>query len=253
MAGIYKQFDKVLLLDKGRVIYFGPANQARNYFVKLGYKDLPRQTTADYLTGCSAWIFPCLFVISHHLTNSSSLNLAYIHIASYNSFLGLTIADPNERQFAKGQTAETVPSTPQALESAWRQSDLHAKLTSARHTYDAQVLSEDDSDQRSFRAAVINDKKRGVSKQSPYTLGLAKQTVILTKRQMRLRLQDWFQLLTSFGTSTVLAIILGATFFKLPATASGGFTRGSILFIGMLVIGLDAFGEVRCGHLFNLI
>lgn len=66
----------------------------------------------------------------------------------------------------------------------------------------------------------------------------------LTKRQLRLRLQDRFQLITSYGTSTILAIILGATFFQLPPTANGGFTRGSILFIGMLVSGLDAFGEV---------
>jgi ATP-binding cassette subfamily G (WHITE) protein 2 (SNQ2) len=52
-TGIYKQFDKVLVINKGRQVYFGPADEARNYFVSIGYKDLPRQTTADYLTGCS--------------------------------------------------------------------------------------------------------------------------------------------------------------------------------------------------------
>ena len=56
--------------------------------------------------------------------------------------------------------------------------------------------------------------------------------------------------------------MLGATFYNLPPTADGGFTRGSIIFVGksilclvlmmlnvlftpaMLVVCLDAFGEV---------
>lgn len=58
--GIYKQFDKVLVLNKGRQVYFGPASEARKYFVSLGYKELPRQTTPEYLTGCSVYrvLFP---------------------------------------------------------------------------------------------------------------------------------------------------------------------------------------------------
>ena len=51
--GIYDQFDKVLVIDEGRQIYFGPVKEARQYFISLGFKDLPRQTTADYLTGCT--------------------------------------------------------------------------------------------------------------------------------------------------------------------------------------------------------
>ena len=51
--GIYEQFDKVLLIDKGQQIYFGPANRAREYMLSLGWKDKPRQTTADFLTGCT--------------------------------------------------------------------------------------------------------------------------------------------------------------------------------------------------------
>lgn len=51
--GVYEQFDKVLVIDSGREVFFGPRNEARQYFVDLGYADLPRQTTADYLTGCT--------------------------------------------------------------------------------------------------------------------------------------------------------------------------------------------------------
>src|SRR5260370_32231088 len=49
--GIYQQFDKVLVIDAGRKVYFGPTAGARQYFVDMGWQDFPRQTTADYLTG----------------------------------------------------------------------------------------------------------------------------------------------------------------------------------------------------------
>ena len=75
--GIYGLFDKVLVIDKGHQVYFGPTSEARSYFEGLGYKALPRQSTADYLTGCT---------------------------------------DPNERQFAPGRSYADVPSSPEALE-----------------------------------------------------------------------------------------------------------------------------------------
>lgn len=32
--GIYDQFDKVLLIDEGREVYFGPTSEARAYMVR---------------------------------------------------------------------------------------------------------------------------------------------------------------------------------------------------------------------------
>jgi hypothetical protein len=59
------------------------------------------------------------------------------------------------------------------------------------------------TDQEAFRAAVIQDKKKGVSLKSPYTLGLKDQVIALTRRQFQMRLQDKFQIYTSFGSMTV--------------------------------------------------
>ncbi|KAF9365572.1 hypothetical protein BGX34_009398 [Mortierella sp. NVP85] len=47
---IYDLFDKTILLYEGRCIYFGPASEARQYFIDLGFECPPRQTTADFLT-----------------------------------------------------------------------------------------------------------------------------------------------------------------------------------------------------------
>jgi ABC-2 type transporter len=48
---IFQQFDRVLLLDKGHCIYFGPTSEARNYFLNLGFYCEPRKSTPDFLTG----------------------------------------------------------------------------------------------------------------------------------------------------------------------------------------------------------
>ncbi|KAE8362635.1 P-loop containing nucleoside triphosphate hydrolase protein [Aspergillus caelatus] len=47
---VYQEFDKVLLLYEGRQIYFGPAEKAAEYFIRLGFIRPPRATTADFLT-----------------------------------------------------------------------------------------------------------------------------------------------------------------------------------------------------------
>ena len=36
--GIYQQFDKIIVLDEGHVVYFGPRAEAREYMMGLGYK-----------------------------------------------------------------------------------------------------------------------------------------------------------------------------------------------------------------------
>lgn len=160
---IYELFDKVLVLDEGRQVFYGKPSEARAYFESLGYNSLPRQSTADYLTGCT---------------------------------------DPNERQFAPGRSALTVPSTPQMLEDAYLDSKHSRDLVDSREKYKLHMETEK-ADQEAFREAVIADKKKGVSHKSPYTLGFTGQVKALTVRQFQMRLQDRFQLFTSFTVSFV--------------------------------------------------
>ncbi|KAJ3718555.1 ABC-2 type transporter-domain-containing protein [Lentinula raphanica] len=202
--GIYDLFDKVMVLSEGRQVFYGPPSEARAYFESLGYNALPRQSTADYLTGCT---------------------------------------DANERQFAPGRSAADVPSTPAALENAYLTSK-YAKDNAVELEKYKSLMATDKADQEAFRASVAADKKKGVSKKSPYTLGFTGQVRALAVRQFQQRWQDKFQLYTSFALSTTLAIVLGGAFFALPTTSAGAFTRGSILFSSLLTICLDAFVEM---------
>lgn len=47
---IYDIFDKAIVLYEGRQIFFGPCDQAKQYFIDMGYECPPRQTTGDFLT-----------------------------------------------------------------------------------------------------------------------------------------------------------------------------------------------------------
>ncbi|KAJ8595721.1 hypothetical protein M405DRAFT_806639 [Rhizopogon salebrosus TDB-379] len=46
---LYNLFDKVCVISEGRMVYFGPAKEARQYFLDMGYEPYHRQTTSDFL------------------------------------------------------------------------------------------------------------------------------------------------------------------------------------------------------------
>ncbi|KKK21456.1 ABC transporter [Aspergillus ochraceoroseus] len=50
---LYRQFDKVLLIEEGKCAYFGRSENARAYFERLGFECPPRWTTPDFLTSIS--------------------------------------------------------------------------------------------------------------------------------------------------------------------------------------------------------
>ncbi|GAA5846326.1 hypothetical protein JCM5353_001490 [Sporobolomyces roseus] len=202
--GIFDVCDKVLVIDQGRQVYFGPAKEARPYMMSLGYADLPRQTSADYLTGCT---------------------------------------DPNERQMQPGRSEADVPSTPDQLAEAFRKSEIHARMVAERDAFKAQCQS-DDAQRREFENAVVTGKRKGVGKKSVYTASFPAQVSALVRRQFQLRAQDRVDFIVSYTTSIVVALITGGVYFMMPETASGAFTRGGAIFIALLFNSFQAFNEL---------
>ncbi|ORZ28975.1 ABC-2 type transporter-domain-containing protein [Lobosporangium transversale] len=96
---IYDLFDKVILLYEGRCIYFGPANEARQYFINLGFECPSRQTTADFLTA---------------------------------------VTDPHERKPRPGFEGR-VPNTPKQFEDAFRASSFYTTVEKNRIEYQTSV------------------------------------------------------------------------------------------------------------------
>jgi ATP-binding cassette, subfamily G (WHITE), member 2, SNQ2 len=184
---IYALFDKVLLIDQGRQVYFGPASEARTYFENLGFARKPRQTTPDYLTGCT---------------------------------------DLWERDFTEGRDASVLPDTAEKLERFYKSSSTFARMKEDKDSYKAEI-ARDSTARDHFRQAVLEDKHPFTPKKSVYSIPFHQQAVALFKRQFRLKMQDWFTLVTSWTTTMLIAILLGTLFFNLPRTSQGAFTRGS--------------------------
>jgi ATP-binding cassette subfamily G (WHITE) protein 2 (SNQ2) len=190
---IYSQFDKVMVIDEGRQVFFGPAKEARAYFEGLGFLEKPRQTTPDYLTGCT---------------------------------------DRWEREYAPGRDASNVPSSPAALAEAFNKSEYAARLDAEMAQY-REVVREEQHIFEDFKTAVIQGK-RHAPKKSVYSIPFHLQVWALMQRQFILKWQDRFSLVVSWGTSVLIAIILGTVWLQLPQTSAGAFTRGGLLFISLL-------------------
>ena len=83
---LYELFDKVVLIDEGKCLYYGPAESAAAYFENLGFNRPARWTTADFLT---------------------------------------SVTDPHERQIREGHE-DRFPRSAEQFEEAYAKSDIHA-------------------------------------------------------------------------------------------------------------------------------
>ncbi|KAH8666459.1 ABC-2 type transporter [Xylariales sp. PMI_506] len=121
---IYRQFDKVLVIDSGRQVYFGPASDARAYFEGLGFAKKPRQTTPDYVTGCT---------------------------------------DEFERDYADGFSPANAPHSPETLAEAFEKSTLTTRLNNEMTEYKT-TLDKETAKFEDFRTAVLESKRSGAKR-----------------------------------------------------------------------------------------
>lgn len=201
---IYNQFDKVLLIDEGRQVFFGPISEARAYFENLGFMPKPRQTTPDYLTGCT---------------------------------------DPFEREYQDGLKVENVPSTPEALVKAFDESKYQRLLDDEMNAYRARV-QEETCAFAEFELAHKESKRKYTSKSSVYSIPFLTQVWVLMQRQFLVKWQDKFSLTVSWVTSIGMAVVLGTVWYQVPDNSSGAFTRGGLLFMSLLLNAFGAFAEL---------
>lgn len=116
---IYALFDKVMVIDAGKQVYFGPAAEARAYFEGLGFAPRPRSTTPDYLTGC---------------------------------------CDEFERQYAEGRSEKDAPHSPDTLLEAFKKSEINKTLEAEMVAYKT-ALEHSGEKHDDFQVAVKESKR----------------------------------------------------------------------------------------------
>ncbi|RAH63399.1 ABC drug exporter AtrF [Aspergillus piperis CBS 112811] len=194
---IYELMDKVLVIDQGRMLYQGPANEARQYFVNLGFYCPEQSTTADFLT---------------------------------------SLCDPNARQFQPGREAST-PKTAEELESVFRQSSAYQRILDDVSGYEKQLQDTNQESTRRFQKSVAESKSKTVSKKSPYTVSLVRQVAACVRREFWLLWGDKTSLYTKYFIILSNGLIVSSLFYGESLNTSGAFSRGGALFFSILFLG----------------
>ncbi|GES62885.1 ABC drug exporter AtrF [Aspergillus terreus] len=194
---IYELMDKVLVIDEGRMLYQGPANEAKEYFVNLGFYCPEQSTTADFLT---------------------------------------SLCDPNARQFQPGREAST-PKTAQELEAVFKQSEAYKRIWNDVCTYEQRLQDTNQEDTLRFQKSVAQSKSKTVSKKSPYTVSLFRQVMACVQREFWLLWGDKTSLYTKYFIIVSNALIVSSLFYGESLDTGGAFARGGALFFSILFLG----------------
>ncbi|KAK4169775.1 putative ABC transporter [Cladorrhinum sp. PSN259] len=202
--GIYDLMDKVLVIDEGRMLFQGPAGEARQYFIDLGFHAPPRQTTPDFLT---------------------------------------SICDPASRQFRPG-FEDRCPKTAEELEKAFRSSAAYQKVLADVASYEQHLEDTNHADAKMFKDAVEESKSRTVASRSNYTVSFWKQVLACTRREFWLLWGDKTEIQTKYFTIISNGFLVGSLFYNTPSSTAGAFLRGGVTFMSVIFLGWLQLAEL---------
>ena len=201
---IYELMDKVLLIDEGRMVYQGPVNEAKQYFIDLGFHCPDRETTADFLT---------------------------------------SVTDPVQRIYREGYEAQ-APKTAEEFERAFKYSPNYQKVLADVADYEKYLHQTDHVDAREFKQTVKEQKSRRVSSKSNYTVSFWRQVLACTKREFWLVWGDKATLYTKFFIIISNGLIVGSLFHGQSGNTEGAFSRGGTTFFSILFLGWLQLSEL---------
>lgn len=203
---IYDLFDKAVVLYEGRQIYFGPARDAKAYFERMGWACPPRQTTGDFLT---------------------------------------SVTNPQER-VARPDMENKVPRTSAEFETFWLESPEYQRVRAQleRHQEDYPIDAHGETIEKMREQKKIRQAKH-VRPKSPYTITVAMQVGLCTKRAYQRIWNNKSATATQVAMQIVLALIIGSVFYGTPDTTDGLFAKGSVLFQAILLSALSAISEIN--------
>ncbi|KAJ1767965.1 ATP-binding cassette transporter snq2 [Coemansia sp. RSA 1813] len=203
---IYQLFDKVMVIDEGRQIYFGPIDKAVGYFHSIGIDKPKRQTTSDFLTG---------------------------------------ITQLHERRVRPGWE-ERAPKTAEEFEQLWIQSpEYEQTMQDAKELYEQIQTDNRPSELRTFiDRTKMGTSRLHFRKKSPYTTTFLFQFYLLIIREWEIFLGNKTQIVFKVIYNISFAIIVGTLFIRLPHNTDSFFTRGGVLFFALLFNSLTSMAEI---------
>ncbi|KAI9501140.1 ABC-2 type transporter-domain-containing protein [Coemansia spiralis] len=203
---IYNVFDKVMVIDEGRQLYFGPADSAVEYFYNIGIEKPKRQTTSDFLTG---------------------------------------ITQLNERRVRAGWE-DRAPKSAAEFEQAWLASDEYHAVKEETKAYCTQLIEDGRSSElrELVNRTKMGTQRLRLRRKSPYTTTFYFQFYLLLIREWEIFVGNLTQIVFKVLYNIAFAIIVGTLFIRLPHNTDSFFTRGGVLFFSLLFNSLTAQSEI---------
>ncbi|SCW01214.1 LAFE_0D07602g1_1 [Lachancea fermentati] len=202
----YDLFDKVCVLHEGYQIFYGPAKEAKQYFLDMGYVCPERQTTADFLTA---------------VTNPAE-----------------RIQNP---EYIKA--GRKIPATAKEMEAHWKQSENYRRLMDIIDTH---LSGDADANRLQLQEAHRAKQSKRARPSSPYTVSYGMQVKYLLIRNMqRIRSDIGVTVFQVVGNAS-MAFILGSMFYKILKhyDTSGFYSRAGALFFAVLFNAFSCLLEI---------
>ncbi|KAJ2523076.1 ATP-binding cassette transporter snq2 [Coemansia sp. RSA 1939] len=203
---IYQLFDKVMVIDDGRQLYYGPIDKAVGYFYGIGIEKPKRQTTSDFLTG---------------------------------------VTQLQERRVRPGWE-DRAPTTAEEFEKLWLESPEYGSARQDAQTLEDQIQTDNrPSELRTFiNRTKMGTSRLRLRRKSPYTTTFFFQLYLLIVREWEIFLGNKTQIVFKVIYNIAFAIIVGTLFIRLPHNTDSFFTRGGVLFFALLFNSLTSLAEI---------
>ncbi|KFZ20043.1 hypothetical protein V501_00332, partial [Pseudogymnoascus sp. VKM F-4519 (FW-2642)] len=200
--GIYEHFDKVLVLDNGKQMFYGPQMEAIPFMENLGFMRVSGSNRADFLTGVTV---------------------------------------PTERRIAPG-SEKKFPRSADEVVAAYGHSEIKPRMLNECRDYPASEEAKENT--ANFREMVAYEKHRMVSESSPFTTNFSTQVKAAVIRQYQIMLGDKSTLIMKQVATIIQALLGGSLFYSAPSNSAGLFLKGGALFFSILYNSLIALSEV---------
>ncbi|KAJ7476163.1 pleiotropic drug resistance ABC transporter [Mycena latifolia] len=206
---LYNLFDKVCVLSEGRMVYFGPADQARDYFLSLGYApQAERQTTPDFIVSVTD---PAGRVIRP----------------------GLTPAEDKARPRTSAELAEHFLASPMMEKNL---EDIDA--------YNEECVPGHKERVQQYKRSAQAEHAKGTRRASPYTTSLPMQARAVMLRRVQIIMGAKTTTVINLATFVLQGVIVGSVFVNSPEATSAFFSRGGVMFFALLFSALSSMAEI---------
>ena len=236
--GIYNLFDKVLVLDEGKQIYYGPAQEAKGFMEDLGFVYTEGANVGKYKSAFCFFVFLFFRPFSFFMPSFFFKPLANTHSPPGDFLTGVTV--PTERQIRPGWE-NRFPRTADAILAEYNNSTTY-KDEITRYDYPNTQQAAERTE--AFKDSVAWEKSNHLPGNSDLTTSFTKQLRYCTARQYQILWGEKSTFIIRQVLSMVMALIAGSCFYDAPDTTEGLFTKGGAVFFSLMYNSLAAMSEV---------